>query len=87
MAVIIFPSIQRKYGKVLSLKLGSYKLVVAGTPEAVKEVLVTRSADYSGRPQTHYMKKMTLGMSNATRYRNTVMIYGHANKACGGAVV
>ena len=64
LVVVIFPSIRRKYGRVLSLKVGSCKLVIAGTPEAVKEVLVTRSADYSGRPQLYYFITMTLGIMN-----------------------
>ena len=52
---------KKKIGRVFSLKRGSFKFVIAGTLEAVKEVLVTRSADYSGRPQTYYFRKMTLG--------------------------
>ena len=64
LVVVIFPSIRRKYGRVLSLKVGSCKLVIAGTPEAVKEVLVTRSANYSGRPQLYYFITMTLGIMN-----------------------
>ena len=28
-------------------------MVVAGNPEAIKEVLVTKSGDYAGRPQTY----------------------------------
>ena len=49
------------YGRVLSFKLGKFKIVVAGTAAAVKEVLVTRSGDYAGRPQTYFFVALTLG--------------------------
>jgi len=45
------------------VKLGSCKLVLASTPESVKEMLVKKSADYAGRPQTYVFNKQTLGMS------------------------
>ncbi|KAL9970193.1 hypothetical protein ACROYT_G022527 [Oculina patagonica] len=56
-----FKSIREKYGRVFSLKLGSYKFVMASTPEAVKEMLVKKSADYAGRQQTYSIKAVTLG--------------------------
>ena len=34
---------------------------MASTPEAVKEMLVQRSADYAGRQQTYFFEKATLG--------------------------
>ena len=43
------------------MKMGSYKFVMASTSEAVKEMLVQRSADYAGRPQTHFFVESTLG--------------------------
>ena len=43
------------------MRLGSYKFVMASTPEAVKEVLVKKSADYAGRPQTYLFSTVTLG--------------------------
>jgi len=51
------------YGGVFSLKLGSYRFVVASTPEAVNEMLVKKSADFAGRPQTYYFEIQSLGMS------------------------
>ncbi|KAL9970409.1 hypothetical protein ACROYT_G022781 [Oculina patagonica] len=54
-------SLRRKYGKLFSLKLGSYKFVVAGSSEAVREVLVTRSADFGGRPKTYTLETLSLG--------------------------
>ena len=45
----------KRYGKVFSLKLGSFKVVVAGSADSVKEVLVTRSADYAGRSALSYV--------------------------------
>ena len=41
--------------------MGSYKFVMASTSEAVKEMLVQKSADYAGRPQTHFFQEFTLG--------------------------
>ena len=55
-------SLQQNYGRIYSLRLGSYKFVMAATPEAVKEVLAKKSADYAGRPQTYAFSTMTLGL-------------------------
>jgi len=41
--------------------MGSYKFVMASTPEAVKEMLVQKSADYAGRQQTYFFQRATLG--------------------------
>jgi len=41
--------------------MGSYKFVMASTPEAVKEMLVQKSADYAGRQQTYFFQQATLG--------------------------
>ena len=54
-------SLRQKYGRVFSLKLGSYNFVMASTPEAVKEILVKKSADYAGRQQTYSIQAGTLG--------------------------
>ena len=35
---------------------------MASTPEAVKEILVTRSADFAGRQRTYSLQERTLGM-------------------------
>lgn len=55
-------SLRQNYGGVSSLRIGSHKLVMASTPEAVKEILVTRSADFAGRQRTYSLKERTLGM-------------------------
>ena len=58
----LFPcSLRSKYGRLFSLKLGSYKLVVAGSSGAVREVLVTRSAKFGGRPKTHAFEVLSQG--------------------------
>ena len=57
----LFYSLRKNYGRVFSLKLGSYKVVMASTPEAVKEVLVKKSADFAGRQQTYSVLAGTLG--------------------------
>ena len=50
---VLFCSLGKNYGGIFSLKLGSFKFVMASTPEAVKEMLVTKSVDYAGRPKTY----------------------------------
>ena len=50
-----------KYGTVYSMKVGSFKLVVAEDPASVKEVLVKKSADYAGRPPFHSYMIDSLG--------------------------
>ena len=56
------PSLREKYGKLYSMKVGSFKTVVAGDAASVKEVLVKKSADYAGRPPFHSFVMTTLGM-------------------------
>ena len=51
----------KQYGKVFSLRLGSFKVVVAASADSVKEMLVKRSADYAGRPPFHSSISGTLG--------------------------
>ena len=55
------PSIRKKYGKVYSMKVGSFKLVVVEDTKSVKEVLVKKSADYAGRPPFHSFVDATMG--------------------------
>jgi len=50
------------YGAVYSMKVGSFKLVVAEDAESVNEVLVKKSADYAGRPPFHSFALASLGM-------------------------
>lgn len=53
-------SIKDYYGRVFSMKIGSYRVVMASTSEA-KEVLGKKSADYAGRPKTYAVLASTLG--------------------------
>ena len=55
-------SLKKSYGRVFSMKIGSYKFILASTPAAVYEMLVKKSADYAGRPQTYAFYTQTLGM-------------------------
>ena len=55
---------RKKYGSLYSMKVGSYKLVVAEDADSVKEVLVKKSADYAGRPPFHSFVMTTLGKSS-----------------------
>ena len=41
--------------------MGSYKVVMAASPDAVYETLVTKSADYAGRQQTYALYSINLG--------------------------
>lgn len=56
-------SLRKKYGPVYSMKVGSFKLVIAEDADSVKEVLVKKSADYAGRPPFYSLMMSTLGMS------------------------
>jgi len=57
-------SVRKKYGTVYSMKVGSFKLVVAEDADSVKEALVKRSADYAGRPPFHSYLISSLGGKN-----------------------
>ena len=59
---LLLCSLQDKYNGIFSVKLGSFKAVMASSSEAVTEVLVKKSADYAGRPQMHVFYESTLGM-------------------------
>ena len=50
------------YGTVYSMKVGSFKLVVAEDAESVNEVLVKKSADYAGRPPFQSFALASFGM-------------------------
>lgn len=43
-------SLKEKYGNLYSLKVGSFKTVIAEDAASVKGVLVKKSADCAGRP-------------------------------------
>ena len=69
-------SLSKNYGRVFSLKLGSYKFVMASSPEAVKEMLVQKSVEYAGRPQTYSVRRRTLGILLVyfNVFRNTFLL-------------
>ena len=48
-----FMKLEKQYGKVFRLYLGSKLVVVASGASAIKEVLVTKSAEFAGRPSLH----------------------------------
>ncbi|XP_001635335.2 steroid 17-alpha-hydroxylase/17,20 lyase [Nematostella vectensis] len=54
-------SLRRAYGGVFAVQAGSFRMVFVTTPKAVKEVLVTRSADYAGRPPFYSFIDSSLG--------------------------
>lgn len=58
----LLQSLRKKYGKLYSLKIGSFKTIFAEDAASVKEVLVNKSADYAGRPPFHSFQMTTLGM-------------------------
>ena len=45
--------LEKQYGKVFRLYLGNQLVVIVGGGEALKEVLVTKSADFAGRPNLY----------------------------------
>lgn len=60
--LLLLWSLRKNYGSLYSLKLGSYKFVIAEDVASVKEVLVKKSADYAGRPPFHSFLKSSMGM-------------------------
>ena len=46
-------AMEKHYGKVFRLYFGSQLTIVVGGSEALKEALVTKSAEFAGRPKTH----------------------------------
>ena len=66
-------SLRENYGRVFSLKLGSYKFVMASAPEAVKEMLVQKSADYAGRQQTYFFEQATLGRLLVNHFQRSLL--------------
>lgn len=59
--------------------MGSYKFVMASSREAVHEMLVKKSADYAGRPQTYAFYTQTLGKLVGSKvsdiFSSTQMVY------------
>ena len=59
--------------------MGSYKFVMASSREAVHEMLVKKSADYAGRPQTYAFYTQTLGKLVGSKvsdiFISTQMVY------------
>ncbi|XP_068696659.1 steroid 17-alpha-hydroxylase/17,20 lyase-like [Montipora foliosa] len=56
-----FESLRKYYGGDFSLKLGSFKFLMVSTPEAVKEVLLTKSVSFAGRQLTRASSEFSLG--------------------------
>ena len=48
-----FNAMEKQYGHVFRLYLGSQLVIIVSGVKAVKEVLVTRSVEFGGRPSTH----------------------------------
>ena len=63
MSVRFVSRFRKVYGPIFSLKLGSWKTIVAGSQEAIKEVLITKSTDFAGRPQFRSFLELTFGKS------------------------
>ena len=58
---IFFYSLRKTYGGLFTIKLGSWRTVVAASPESIKEVLVTKSADFAGRLLFYSISLFTFG--------------------------
>ena len=60
--------LEKQYGKVFRLYLGSQLVVVVGGGDAIQEVLVTRSSNFAGRPSIHssevYSKGRAIGFAD-----------------------
>ena len=62
LACLYSSSLRKKYGKLYSVRAGSFKVVFVEDSSAVHEVLVKRSADYAGRPPFFSYLQYTAGM-------------------------
>ena len=51
----------KRYGKVFSVSMGSFKVVVAASADSLKEVLIKRYGDYAGRPPFHTFNIIAMG--------------------------
>ncbi|XP_067051049.1 steroid 17-alpha-hydroxylase/17,20 lyase-like isoform X2 [Acropora muricata] len=56
-----FEGVIKYYGGDFSLQLGSFKLMMVSTPDAVKEVLLKKSVTFAGRPQLRSYSEFSLG--------------------------
>lgn len=52
---VYFRAMEKRYGHVFRVYLGSQLVIVVSGAEAVKEVLVTKSAEFGGRPSAYTM--------------------------------
>ena len=61
-------AMEKQYGHVYRLYLGSQLVVIVSGAQAVKEVLVTKSAEFAGRPQVYtgevYSQGKAIGMAD-----------------------
>ena len=84
---MLFYSLREKLqsGFILENSYKSYQFVMASTPEAVKEMLVQRSVDYAGGPQTYFFLELTLGRLRCilkARPQNNFWAYKLVNLFC-----
>ena len=53
-------SLRQKYGSVFTVRLGCYVSVFVSSPEGAREVLMTKSKDFAGRPPLKSVSKDAL---------------------------
>ncbi|XP_018408896.1 PREDICTED: steroid 17-alpha-hydroxylase/17,20 lyase-like [Nanorana parkeri] len=58
---LLFYSLQKKYGKLYSLKMGSQQMVIVNNHEDAREVLVKKGKSFAGRPHTVTTDILTKG--------------------------
>ncbi|XP_046567781.1 steroid 17-alpha-hydroxylase/17,20 lyase-like [Haliotis rubra] len=51
----------KTYGPVMTIQLGTLKAVILSRIDVVTEALITRQADFAGRPDTYVVTKLTKG--------------------------
>lgn len=69
----LFPQLRKRYGNVYSLFIGLKPAVVVSGVQAMKEAMLTKAADFAGRPQDIFVSDLTRkGKKTKTHGRLTV---------------
>lgn len=81
---LVFFQLRRSYGNIYSLFIGPKPAVVLNGVNAIKEALVTKANDFSGRPQDMFINDATQrkGRRDMIRHIMYNQIYHHKKSQC-----